>query len=86
MQSEPKVGVAQIVGKLKGQQIDPLQRGGGGVAGRRGWHVAAAAAEACGTETDGRGRTALSVPNTITHLLHSPHLIDNANLINICNL
>lgn len=32
------------------------------------------------------GGTALSVPNTITHLLHSPHLIDNANLINICNL
>lgn len=34
----------------------------------------------------GEGGTALSVPNTITHLLHSPHLIDNANLINICNL
>lgn len=83
MQSEPKVGVAQIVGKLKGQQIDPLQRDG---ADRGGWHVAAAAAEASETETDGRGRTALSVPNTITHLLHSPHLIDNANLINICNL
>lgn len=36
MQSEPKVGVAQIVGKLKGQQIDPLQRDGAGRAGEAG--------------------------------------------------
>lgn len=48
MQSEPKVGVAQIVGKLKGQQIDPLQRDWKGV--RR---VAAAVADGPG---DGGGR------------------------------
>lgn len=85
MQSEPKVGVAQIVGKLKGQQIDPLQRdwkgGEAGCCGCCGWTWGWR-----WKRERGEGGTALSVPNTITHLLHSPHLIDNANLINICNL